>query len=91
VVPVRERDYSRFYKKEVRRARREEGPYLTIVDIIQTTVGVVWIINDQSATQAITILSLIMAVIPVCTLKNKKSAVKDASRIGKAIPLDLLS
>jgi hypothetical protein len=51
----------------------EQGPYLTIVDIIQMTVGVDWIINDQSPTQAITILSLIMAVIPVCTLKKPRN------------------
>jgi hypothetical protein len=69
VVPISERDYSRFYKEQVRRARLKRYPHLTIVDIIRTTVGVVWIINDQRSTQAITVLSPIMAVIPVCTLK----------------------
>ncbi len=73
MVPVSERDHSRFYKKQVHRARLKWDPRLTIVNIIRTTVGVVWIINDQRSTQAITVLSPIMAVIPVCTLKRSRS------------------
>ena len=46
---------------------------LTIVNIIQMTVVVVFIINDQRPTHAITILSLIMTVIPECTLKKQIS------------------
>ena len=65
------------------------GSDLTIVDVVQTTVGVVWIINDQRPTQAITILSLKMAVVPVSTLEKKRTVVKDdASGQGKVIPPD---
>ena len=42
---------------------------LTIVNIIQILVRVSWIIDDQSSTQAITILVPEMAVIPECPLK----------------------
>ena len=42
---------------------------LTIVDIIQILLRVSWIIDDQSSTQAITILVPEVAVIPECPLK----------------------
>ena len=42
---------------------------LTIVNIIQILVRVSWIIDDQSSTQAITILVPEVAVIPECPLK----------------------
>ena len=45
-------------------------------------MGVVWIINDQSSAQAITILSLIVAVIPVCTLKKLRNKFSRA-RVGQ--------
>lgn len=37
---------------------------LTIIDIVETCVGVFWVINDQRATQTIAVLSGQMAVIP---------------------------
>ena len=43
--------------------------YLTIVNIIQILLRVSWIIDDQSSTQAITILVPKVAVIPECPLK----------------------
>ena len=33
------------------------------------TVRVFWIIDDQRSAQAITVLSLVVAVIPICSLK----------------------
>jgi len=41
---------------------------LTVVDVIQTTLRVVGIIDDKGPTDTITVLSLIMTVIPKCTL-----------------------
>ena len=41
---------------------------LTVVDVIQITLRVVGIIDDKGPTHTITVLSLIMAVIPKCTL-----------------------
>ena len=41
---------------------------LTVVDVIQITLRIVGIIDDKGPTDAITVLSLIMAVIPKCTL-----------------------
>jgi hypothetical protein len=42
---------------------------LTVVDVIKTTMGVIWIVYNQGSTQAITILGLEMAMVPECPLK----------------------
>ena len=55
----------------LKRTRLELDTYLTVIDVIQMLVRIKWIINDQRSAQAITILSLIMAVIPICTLSSK--------------------
>jgi hypothetical protein len=83
VVPVRERDNSGFCKKWVRRAGLNLECYLTIVEVIQMTVRVIWIINDQRPTQAIAILSLVMAVIPECTLKTQKISCRGLAECRK--------
>ena len=43
--------------------------FLTVVDVIQTLVRIIRIINNKSSTQAITVLVVEMAVIPECTLE----------------------
>lgn len=43
--------------------------FLTIVDVVQTLVRIIRIINNKSSTQAITVLVVEMAVIPECTLE----------------------
>ena len=53
------------------KAHPELGIDLTVVDIIQTGVRVVGIIDDKGTTDTITVLSLIMTVIPKCTLINR--------------------
>ena len=50
----------------------EFNTYLTIVNVIQVSLRIIWIIDDESPTNAITILGLVMAVIPICTLINEK-------------------
>jgi hypothetical protein len=51
-----------------RKAQPKLGTNLTVVDVIQSTLRVVGIIDDKGATDTITVLSLIMTVIPKCTL-----------------------
>ena len=50
------------------KVQRKLDTDLTVVDVIQTTLRVVRIIDDKGATDTITVLSLIMTVIPKCTL-----------------------
>jgi hypothetical protein len=43
---------------------------LTIVDVIELVMGIIWVIDDQSTTQAIAILVLEVTVVPVRPLRN---------------------
>jgi hypothetical protein len=45
---------------------------LTIIDVIKLEMGIVRVIDNQSTAQAITILILEMAVVPVRPLQNTK-------------------
>ena len=60
-----------FSAENVFKAHPEFGTNLTVVDVIQITLRVLGIINDKGPTNAITVLSLIMTVIPKCTLINR--------------------
>jgi len=42
---------------------------LTVVNVIQILLRIMWIVDNQSSTQAITILVPEVAVIPECPLK----------------------
>ena len=55
-----------------KKAHLELNTYLTVVNVIQISLRIIWIIDDESSTNAITILGLVMAVIPICTLINEK-------------------
>jgi hypothetical protein len=54
-------------------ARLTLGGDLTVVEVIQTGVGVIRVIDDECTTQAITILGPEMAVVPVCALRNQRN------------------
>ncbi len=43
---------------------------LTIIDVILLQMGIFWVIDNQSTAQAITILVLEMAVVPVRPLQE---------------------
>jgi hypothetical protein len=45
---------------------------LTIIDVIKLEMGIFRVIDNQGTAQAITILILEMAVVPVCPLQNTK-------------------
>ena len=74
VIPVRKCNNSLLFRKHVqRRTNFESHSYLTVVNVIEITVGVIRIINNQGSTQAITILGLEMAMIPICPLKYQRN------------------
>jgi len=53
---------------------------LTIVNVVQILLRVIWIIDNQSATQPIAVLVLEVAVIPVCPLSKQGSELVDTLR-----------
>ena len=53
---------------------------LTIVNVVQILLRVIWIIDNQSATQPIAVLVLEVAVIPVCPLSKQGSELGDTLR-----------
>jgi hypothetical protein len=55
-----------------KKAHLELNTYLTVVNVIQISLRIIRIIDDESSTNAITILGLVMAVIPICTLINEE-------------------
>jgi hypothetical protein len=69
VIPVRKRNDCVIYEKWSSRAYLKPYCQLTIINVIEATVGVILVINNKGSTQSITILNLVMAVIPICTLK----------------------
>jgi len=47
--------------------------YLTVINVVQMLMRIIWIVNDQSSTQPITVLVPVVTVIPECPLKWKLS------------------
>jgi hypothetical protein len=44
--------------------------FLTIIDVIELVMGIIWVIDDQGTTQAIAVLILEVTVVPVRPLRN---------------------
>jgi hypothetical protein len=49
------------------RSTHESNP--TVVNVVQMLMRIIWIIDNERSTQAITVLVLVVAVIPECPLK----------------------
>jgi hypothetical protein len=69
VVPIRKRDHGVVYGKISAKGTFSPEDYPTIVNVVQTLMGIIWILDNQSPTQAITVLVPEVAVIPECPLK----------------------
>jgi hypothetical protein len=72
VVPICKGDDSIVYKKISVRGIISLATHPTIVNVIQVLLGIIWIIDDQGSTQAVTVLVPEVAVIPVCSLEGPK-------------------
>jgi hypothetical protein len=70
VVPIPESDDGSIWRKSKLRERDLLTVFLTIVKVVQILLRIIWIIDNQSATQPIAVLGPEVAVIPVCTLKG---------------------
>ena len=65
---------------------------LTVVYVVQILLRIIWIVDNQSSTQSITVLVLEVAVIPERPLNNWDSELVDNVRHGeREIPLGLQS
>jgi hypothetical protein len=64
---------------------------LTIVNVVQINLRIIWIIDNESTTQPITVLGLVVTVIPVRPLKSMEVSLSTTSyKQGQAeIPIGL--
>jgi hypothetical protein len=72
VVPIPESDNGIIWRESKLRERDLPYVFLTVVNIVQMLLRIIWVIDNQSASQPIAVLGPEVAVIPVCTLKNIK-------------------
>lgn len=62
--------------------------FLTIVNVVQTLMGIIWIIDNQSTTQPITVLGLVVTVIPERPLKSLEVSLSRSYKHGQGeIPI----
>ena len=69
MVPIRKCDDGIVYGEISGKETFSQEAYPTIVNVVQTLMRIIWIIDDQGSTQAITVLVLEVAMIPECPLK----------------------
>ena len=80
MIPIRESDNSIVWRKSQPGERVLLDVFLTIVNVVQMFLRIIWIIDNQSSTQPITVLVLVMAVIPVCPLEKQGREATDMLR-----------
>jgi hypothetical protein len=83
MIPIRESDNSIVWKKSQPGERVLPDVFLTIVYIVQILLRIIWIIDNQSSTQPITVLGLVVAVIPECPLNKRSSELVDTFDMKK--------
>jgi hypothetical protein len=83
VVPIPESDNGSLWRKSKIRERDLPHVFLTIVNVVQMLVRIIWIIDNQSATQPIAVLGPEVAVIPVCTLKGINMSLSMSCEMNK--------
>jgi hypothetical protein len=54
--------------------------FLTVVNVVQILLRIIWVIDNQSAAQPITVLGLVVTVIPECPLNKQSSELVDIMR-----------
>lgn len=69
-LPVRQCDDGGLCRKSVSTIVLPADPILTVIDIIKLEMRIVRVIDDQNTTQAIAILVLEMAMVPVRPLQD---------------------
>jgi hypothetical protein len=83
MIPIRESDNSIVWRKSQPGERVLQDVFLTIVYVVQILLRIIWIIDNQSTTQSITVLVLVVAVIPECPLNKRRSELVDTFDINK--------
>ena len=83
MIPIRESDNSIVWRKSQPGERVLPDVFLTIVYVVQMLLGIIWIFDNQSSTQPITVLDLVVAVIPECPLNKRGSELVDTLDMNK--------
>jgi hypothetical protein len=83
MIPIGEGDNSVVWRKSQPGDRVLPGVFLTIVYVVQILLRIIWILDNQSSTQPITVLGLVVAVIPECPLNKRSSELVDTFDMNK--------
>jgi hypothetical protein len=83
MIPICESDNSIVWRKSQPGERVLPDVFLTIVYVVQMLLGIIWIFDNQSSTQPITVLDLVVAVIPECPLNKRGSELVDTLDMNK--------
>jgi hypothetical protein len=83
MIPIRKSDNSIVWRKSQPGERVLPDVFLTIVYVVQILLRIIWIFDNQSTTQSITVLVLVVAVIPECPLDKRGSELVDTFDINK--------
>ena len=70
MIPIGEGDDSIVWKKSQPSERVLPNVFLTVVYVVQILLRIIWIFDNQSSTQPITVLGPVVAVIPKCPLNK---------------------
>jgi hypothetical protein len=83
MIPIGESNNSFVWKKSQPGEWVLPDVILTIVYVVQVLLGIIWIIDNQSSTQPITVLGLVVAVIPECPLNKRCSEFVESFDMNK--------
>jgi hypothetical protein len=83
MIPIGEGDDSIVWKKSQPGERVLPNVFLTVVYVVQILLRIIWIFDNQSSTQPITVLGPVVAVIPECSLNKRSSELVDTFDINK--------
>jgi hypothetical protein len=83
MIPIGEGDNSVVWRKSQPGEGVLPDVFLTIVYVVQILLRIICILDNQSSTQPITVLGLVVAVIPECPLNKRSSELVDTFDMNK--------
>jgi hypothetical protein len=70
MIPIGEGNNSIVWRRSQPDQRVLPDVFLTIIYVVQILLRIIWIVDNQSSTQPITVLVLVVTVIPECPLNE---------------------
>jgi hypothetical protein len=90
VIPIRESDNGGVWEDLKPVDRYFSEVFLTIVNVVQMLMRIIWVIDNQSTTQPITVLGVVVTVIPERPLKSMEVSLATSYKHGQGeIPIGL--